>query len=299
MNEFLQHGLAALSAEWRSFVWQLLHPGWGNFFYLLLAVSLAAAALERLRPWRKEQPLAYPGFWLDVFYMFFNMFLFPLLGFAVLSFLFAQSLASSAPGRALQGALPLQSLPAALQLLIVFVLRDFVQWMVHVILHRVGWLWRLHEVHHSAETMGFAVHLRYHWLENVIYRIPETFLMLVLGRSVGDLFVIYSVSLLIGHLNHANVRLPWGPLRYIFNNSEMHLWHHARSLPRNSGVNFAISLSIWDWIFGTLYLPDRPPQSIGLLNRPDFPRTFFGQVIWPLGNRAASAPAGTADGRNS
>lgn len=274
-------------AAWQRFFWEIVNPGWGNFFYLLVVVSLAAALLETLRPWRKEQPLRYPGFWLDVFYMFFNMFLFPLLGFGLLSAIFADQIARSAPGQWLKGAIALQSLPALAQLAILFVLRDFVQWNVHVLLHRVPFLWKIHEVHHSAETMGFAVHLRYHWLENVIYRIPETLLFLALGLSVSEYFGVYALSLLIGHLNHANVRLPWGWLRYIFNNSELHLWHHARVAPRGVGVNFALSLSIWDWLFGTAYLPPRPPAEIGLqaTDQARFPRTLPAQLIWPLGSR--------------
>ena len=42
----------------------------------------------------------------------------------------------------------------------------------------------------------------------------------------------------------------------------MHVWHHDHDWPgdRRFGVNFAICLSIWDWLFGTAYWPN-PNQS--------------------------------------
>ena len=37
----------------------------------------------------------------------------------------------------------------------------------------------------------------------------------------------------------------------------MHLYHHAYALPKDRfyGVNFGISLSLWDYIFKTNYIP--------------------------------------------
>ena len=59
------------------------------------------------------------------------------------------------------------------------------------------------------------------------------------------------------YLNHANIKLSWGPLKYILNNPIMHLYHHAYDLPRGRfGVNFGISLSLWDYLFHTDHVPD-------------------------------------------
>jgi sterol desaturase/sphingolipid hydroxylase (fatty acid hydroxylase superfamily) len=29
----------------------------------------------------------------------------------------------------------------------------------------------------------------------------------------------------------------------------MHIWHHSKKIPNKYGVNFGISLSLWDYIF--------------------------------------------------
>ena len=61
-------------------------------------------------------------------------------------------------------------LPKWLGLLIFFLVSDFVQWNTHRLLHRVSFLWNFHKVHHSVKEMGFAAHLRYHWMEPVVYK---------------------------------------------------------------------------------------------------------------------------------
>lgn len=66
--------------------------------------------------------------------------------------------------------LSLDHLPMVAQLLLFFVVLDFVQWTTHVALHRFEWLWRFHQVHHSVKEMGFAAHFRYHWMENILYK---------------------------------------------------------------------------------------------------------------------------------
>ena len=53
----------------------------------------------------------------------------------------------------------------------------------------------------------------------------------------------------------------------------MHLYHHAYSLPmgKKYGVNFGISLSLWDYIFKTNYIPEQSGTiEIGYKRRPKY-----------------------------
>jgi sterol desaturase/sphingolipid hydroxylase (fatty acid hydroxylase superfamily) len=246
-----------------------------------VTVSLLVHIAELVRPWRKGQPALRRELGLDIFYMFFNMFLFPLVGYATLSAFFASHIENLSLVQKLRGLISLTALPAFVQLAALFLIRDFLQWNIHRVLHIVPALWKIHEVHHSAETMSYPVHLRYHWAENVIYRVPEYSIFLLIGSNLTDVFLIYVVSLSVGHLNHANLKLPWGFLKYVLNTSELHLWHHARPNPRGYGVNFAITLSLWDWLFGTAHDPGEPPAEIGISGEPRFPKGFAGQLVWP------------------
>jgi len=75
-------------------------------------------------------------------------------------------------------------------------------------------------------------------------------------------------------------------LRYVFNNSVMHLWHHALNLPkeRRLGVNFGISLSLWDYIFKTNYIPEESGEiDLGFEDLDKFPQSFIQQNLYGFG----------------
>lgn len=98
--------------------------------------------------------------------------------------------------------------PAALQLLLFFVLLDFVQWFTHVLLHRYRILWKFHKVHHSVKEMGFAAHLRYHWMENILYKPLKVFgVMLLGGFEPEQAYILHFIAIAIGHFNHANIKI--------------------------------------------------------------------------------------------
>ncbi|MEO0326141.1 MAG: sterol desaturase family protein [Myxococcota bacterium] len=266
-----------------------LTPGWGSYATLLVAVSLFAFALERLRPWRREQALLRRDFALDAFYMAFNFFGFGLLGYVALSDVSAALVLEARRSLGLEGALlDVSGLPHAAQLLLLFVLRDLVHYGIHRILHTVPFLWRVHEVHHSVREMGFAAHLRYHPLETVVYRSLEYVPFALVGFGPGDFFLVHAFSLLVGHLNHSNVAYPLGPLRYVLNSSRMHLWHHAKALPEtrrqaHGGVNFGLTLSCWDWLFGTAHWPhDDPKLELGFEGVEAYPQGFLGHLAAPF-----------------
>ncbi|MCB0574530.1 MAG: sterol desaturase family protein, partial [Saprospiraceae bacterium] len=225
------------------YLWhEVLHPHWGNYFYWLIGISAVVYVLELLFPWRKNQHAIRKDFWLDMFYMFFNFFLFGLVGYAAVSDVFVNAfndLLASVLGIRNLVAINIAELPRWSQLLTLFIVRDFIQWNTHRLLHRVPWLWKFHKVHHSVEQMGFAAHLRYHFMETIVYRSIEYIPLAMIGFGIQDFILVHLFTLTIGHLNHANIYLPLGPLQYIFNSPQMHIWHHSKELPRGSyGVNY-------------------------------------------------------------
>jgi sterol desaturase/sphingolipid hydroxylase (fatty acid hydroxylase superfamily) len=65
----------------------------------------------------------------------------------------------------------------------------------------------------------------------------------------------------------------------------MHIWHHAKELPedRKYGVNFALTLSIWDYLFKTNYIPHSGRDlEIGFEDDENFPKNFLQQGVYPL-----------------
>lgn len=261
-------------------------PWYTNYFWGLILISVIVWSFELLFPWRKEQKVFRKDFWLDAFYMFFNFFIFSIVISGV--YVFIESVAAGFGLRMNSlSVVNLSALSPIVQLVIFFVLLDFVQWLTHVALHRWTVLWQFHKVHHSVEEMGFAAHLRYHWMENILYKPLKTLgVMLLGGFEPSQAYIVHFLAITIGHLNHANIKISWGPLKYIFNNPVMHLWHHAKYLPedRSYGVNYGISLSLWDYIFKTNYVPNQDGNiQLGFKDREQFPKTFWQQLTYGFG----------------
>lgn len=261
-----------------------------NYVFWLLAISVFFWLLEIVFPWRKNQSIVRKDFWLDGFYMFFNFFLFSLVGYNAISNVFVELFNDFLGFFGITNlvAIEVNSWAVWQQLLLMFVLRDFIQWNVHRLLHRSDFLWQFHKVHHSVKQMGFAAHLRFHWMETVVYRSIEYIPLAMIGFGLDDFLIVHIIALAIGHFNHSNFRLNLGPLKYIFNNPQMHIWHHAKKLPkeRRYGVNFGLSLSIWDYIFGSNYIPsDGRDIELGFDGDETFPESFITQEIYPLSKK--------------
>lgn len=276
-----------------NYLWQeITHPALNNYFYWLLGISLLVWGLELLLPWRKQQGAIRRDFWLDAFYMFFNFFLFSLIGFNALSNvgveLFNDFLGLF--GITNLVAIEIGSWPVWAQLLTLLVVADFIQWNTHRLLHRVPWLWEFHKLHHSVKEMGFAAHLRFHWMESVVYKSIQYIPLAMIGFGIQDFFVVHMFATLVGHLNHANLNWTYGPFRYLFNNPQMHIWHHAKELPAEHryGVNFGLTFSVWDYLFGTAYVPHSGRDiELGFEGDERFPEDFVHQVTYPFTQKPA------------
>tara|TARA_R110002050_G_scaffold25604_12_gene68284 strand:+ start:37182 stop:38057 length:876 start_codon:yes stop_codon:yes gene_type:complete len=279
---FINTIIGTANWTWKSIIFDV--PWYTNYFWGLIIISLVVWLLEILFPWRKDQSIFRKDFWLDGFYMFFNFFLFAIAisGFYKILGLLFSDLGIQQSSLAL---LDMSHFPNWLQLLIFFIILDFVQWFTHILLHKYPFLWKFHQIHHSVKEMGFAAHLRYHWMENVFYKPLKTFGVMILGGFEPEhAYIVHFFAIAIGHFNHANIKITWGWLKYILNNPVMHLYHHAHDLPDGKyGVNFGISLSLWDYIFKTNYIPeDSGNIELGFEGDEKIPNSFWKQITYGL-----------------
>ena len=280
IDAFTNSFMGTVNWTWRSILFDV--PWYTNYFWGLIVISLVVWGLEIAFPWRKEQSIFRKDFWLDAFYMFFNFFLFSIAisGFYELLGVLFKDMGITAKSLVL---VDLSTWSMWAQLLVFFVVLDFVQWFTHILLHRYPFLWKFHKVHHSVKEMGFAAHLRYHWMENVLYKPLKTFGVMILGGFEPEqAYIVHFMAITIGHFNHSNIKITWGPLKYLINNPVMHLYHHAYELPKGkNGVNYGISLSLWDYIFGTDYIPDdKGTIELGFKGDDAFPEDFLHQNIY-------------------
>ena len=274
---------AAFNSTWnwtlKSILFQV--PWYLNYFWGLIIISIFICGLEILFPWRKQQGVFRKDFWLDAFYMFFNFFLFSLAINGVYSVTQAllERIGINSTSLSL---VDLSEWSFGLQIFVFFVVLDFLQWVTHIFLHRIPILWKFHQVHHSVKEMGFAAHFRYHWMENILYKPLKTLgVMLLGGFEPEHAYIVHFFAISIGHFNHANLKWSWGPLKYVLNNPVMHLYHHAYELPKGRfGVNFGISLSLWDYLFKTHHVPEASGNiRLGFPKDEEIPDNFFGQFL--------------------
>lgn len=281
LDTFWQSTLGTIDWTWKSMTLQV--PANSNYFWGLILISLAVWIGELVFPWRKNQAIFRQDFWMDGFYMFFNFFLFSIFisGFYSVLESILKMLGIEVTSLTV---FSIQELPEWGQLIIFFILLDFVQWGTHILLHKIPALWQFHKVHHSVKEMGFAAHLRYHWMENILYKPAKTIGVMVLGGfEPSQAFIVHFFAISIGHINHSNIKITWGFLKYVFNNPVMHLWHHAKALPENksTGVNFGISLSVWDYLFRTNYVPTADGDTeLGFKHDDNFPKKFKDQFLF-------------------
>lgn len=265
----------------------------------LAFISVFVALCERLFPWRKEQRPIRSALFSDFLHLVFNG---HFLGVILYGIATHHVLPPLDQWLADQGWLPMlyravcSAWTLPVQILVSLFVIDFMQWCVHNLLHRIPWLWTLHKTHHSVQNgeMDWIVSFRFQWTEVVVYKSLQYLPLAYFGFSSEAVLFHALFGTLIGHLNHANLNLDWGPLKYLFNSPRMHIWHHDYNGDEKSTVNFGIIFSCWDWIFRTAKIPDTPPQKIGFAGVETFPKDFLSQSAWPLSGwlpRRGTAPA--------
>ena len=157
----------------------------------------------------------------------------------------------------------------------------------HRAAHEVPLLWRFHRVHHSVREMDWLAANHLHPLDETFSRSAAVLPLYALGFgrvSLGAFVILITVQAIF---IHANVRISWGPLRWVIATPQFHHWHHARE-PEAYNTNYAGEFPILDALFGTLYLPaDRWPAQYGVDESE--PAGYLRQLAWPLRTRCAAA----------
>ncbi|MDH3627224.1 MAG: sterol desaturase family protein [Acidobacteriota bacterium] len=261
-------------------------PIYAQYYVWLIGTSLFCLLLERIVPWRREQTLLRPGLFQDLFWLVFNGHYLGMI-FAIFTgrLFLAWHDALLALGWPLPESLQLVSgWPLWLQFITLLVVKDFVEWNIHRLLHNVPWLWELHKLHHSLRQLDWIGNFRFHWGEIIVYKTLSYLPLVVLGVDWRVMLAIGVLWTLMLDINHANLPISWGPLRYVLNSPKMHVWHHDVELHGKGGQNFGQVLSVWDWLFGTVYWPDdqERPVQFGFAGQESYPESLLGRLFYPV-----------------
>jgi sterol desaturase/sphingolipid hydroxylase (fatty acid hydroxylase superfamily) len=242
----------------------------------------------------------------DIGYLLFNVFVFSLLfGWAVLSYQFVSN-GIIAGLIALAGPVTASAWPAyvtrSIITVMLFLAYELGYWFNHWLSHKVPVLWEFHKVHHSAEVLtpltNFRIHPVYTWIFVNILALSAAIANGLGNYMFGDTAYQYALSdtniivvLFIHayvHLQHSHMWIAFrGLAGRIFVSPAHHQVHHSAD-PKHFNKNFGSCLALWDWMFGTLYIPqkEREPLTFGFADRPDA-HTVKGELVAPLINAAA------------
>jgi sterol desaturase/sphingolipid hydroxylase (fatty acid hydroxylase superfamily) len=225
---------------------------------------------ERVSPYRKGLAFFREGFWID------------LVWYTLIQSYFLKILIFDYIIMPLQKYFDLSHLqlithwPLTLQVLFFVVTHDLYIYLFHRFQHSNKVFWRIHEAHHSGKEVDFLAGSRSHIMEIIINQTIEFAPIILLGANPVVVPIKALIDAMFGMFIHANVKVNMGKLKYVINSPQLHLWHHA-NYQEVFHANFATKLSVWDYLFGTVYdpghAPGNKPENWGLYY--DYPKDYF------------------------
>lgn len=190
------------------------------------------------------------------------------------------------------------AVPLGAALALGFLARSFVSYGIHMAMHKVPLLWRVHRVHHSDTALDVSTTVRFHPLEFAI-QVPlvmGALLALGIHPAVVIAYEIFDAAMNV--FTHADVRLPRPldrALRFAIVTPEMHRIHHSAAQAETDS-NYGATLAIWDRLFRTHRAG--APAAIGLGEWRDArPRSLAWMLALPFRGGAARAQPGPVSSR--
>ena len=280
LRESARHLLGPLFAPVRDLFWSAFAMTerttavWlAAYLLVAFAVYLASQRLSGEPPWRgfwrylfPTEIYAHPSARADSWYFAVNKVLFccGLGTFALSGDLVTERLLRAWPAPARSGG---ALWAAALLTVAVFVAFDFGAFFWHLLSHRIPVIWAFHRVHHSVEVLTPLSNYREHPVDALGRTLFQGALVGVTQAALVHLFpgarpleafglnAVYLPFFFFANARHSHVWVSYGArLSRIFSSPAQHQCHHGIA-PEHVDVNFGLALSVWDWLWGTLYVP--------------------------------------------
>jgi len=188
-----------------------------------------------------------------------------------------------------EGRGPLSGLPFWAQVAFYVIVTDFLHYWIHRLFHSAS-MWRYHAIHHSATQVDWTTAYRIHPVNVMLQSSAVSVLMMSLGIAPSVMLFTLPFDVLTAAWVHSNLKWDLGPLKYVIAGPVFHRWHHG--MPGDGGdKNFAPTFSLWDYMFGTFYMPKgRLPENFGTDDH-HFPEGYFAQLVYPFKSKPAEQTA--------
>jgi sterol desaturase/sphingolipid hydroxylase (fatty acid hydroxylase superfamily) len=154
------------------------------------------------------------------------------------------------------GVLQWISLPLWAQLVVGLLILDLIgAYLIHLIQHKVKWMWKFHMIHHADSYVDTTTANRHHPVESVFRVVFAILAVIICGSPMWLVMLYQSLSVLLSQFNHANINLPrWfdSVLSYVIVSPNMHKVHHHYKRPQTD-TNYGNIFPFWDKLFGTYH----------------------------------------------
>lgn len=239
-------------------------------YAIIIGSAILFIILERIFPYNKGQKVLREGFFND--FALYTISQSYILGIIIFTYII-RSIDNATGLSRLQ---LFANVPIWIQLIFFTITHDLYIYWMHRWQHKNKFLWRIHEAHHSPKKVDWLSGSRSHAFEILINQTVE-FLPIVLLGSPPEVAAYKGViSAVWGMYIHSNLNVKTGKLQLLINGPEMHRIHHTTGKGRNR--NFATKIAVWDWIFGSAYLPNEKAEEYGL--KTYFPNNYFKQFAF-------------------
>jgi len=243
--------------------------GW--FLVGLLEIAVLLTVIGPLQRWRPVEPVRDAAtIRTDIFYtLLHRLGLFRLVLFftldpyldAIIGFLRVGGL----PTFHLDDLWPAVTGNALVSFILYLLVFDFFNYWFHRAQHQIQWWWQLHALHHAQRQMTMWSDNRNHLLDDVLRDVFFVLLAVLIGVAPGQFVALVALMQLSENLQHANLRVWFGPIgERLWVSPRFHRVHHAIGIghenhpPANAGApavlggcNFGVLLPWWDMLFGT------------------------------------------------
>lgn len=179
-----------------------------------------------------------------------------------------------------QGAL--RDVPFVPALIGIVLIGEFVNYWVHRGSHQLkgsawfDWFWRMHRTHHTARYVNVVLNFRISPFWILVGGLGWVFaLAIYLGQpqAAGVGIAIFTFWGIFTHSDfrwddairsHPVLGSAFRALEHVFVSPGIHHSHHGYGRDGGNFRNFGVFLSIYDWVFGTLHIPEGRPFRYGI-----------------------------------
>lgn len=250
----------------------------GKWYLICLAIFIPLAFIS---PSKRSQPLLRRDMTTDTLYWFFNA-IFQNAAYKFILILLLTSLYSFNTIELLfiNGNAPIANFPLWIQVLMLLLITDFLQYWMHRIFH-TKLIWKFHAIHHSSKHVDWLSAARFHPINFLVYITFINAIVFSVGFNPAVYMLLLPFNMIYPSFVHSNLNWTLGPFRYFLASPVFHRWHHT-SLEEGGNKNFAPTFPFLDILFGTYYEPKKIwPSKFGVEDDA-IPEGVIGQFLYPF-----------------